>query len=128
MNGLILLCFFALFCAILAKISAEISPRFKPLLLLGAGTVFLLVFIGWIVPLVEKMKTLAEKTTVPDFFLILIKAMGLSLIVSITSSFCRDLGEDKIAEKLEICGKGAILSLSLPIFNTVLNWIEELVS
>lgn len=126
MNTLIGLSLFAVFCAFLFRILEEIAPRFKPYLLAGAGVVFFLLFAKWILPLIEKIRTLSEQTSVPDYFLLLIKAMGLSLIVSMASSFCRDLGEDKIANKLELCGKGAILSLSLPVFSTVLNWIGEL--
>ena len=128
MNTLITASLFAIFCAILFRICDQFAPQFRSYLLVGAGIVFFLLFANFIFPLVKKIQTLAEKTSVPDFFYLLIKAMGLSLIVSVGASFCRDLGEDSLANKLEICAKGAILYLSLPIFNRILDWIGELIS
>jgi stage III sporulation protein AD len=128
MSSLITLSLFAVFCAFLFRICGEMAPRYQSYLLVGAGILFFLFFAKWLFPLIEKIRELAEKTSVPDFFLLLIKAMGLSLIVSISASFCRDLGEESLAGKLELCGKGAILYLSLPVFSTVLNWIGELLS
>lgn len=128
MTSLVAVSLFAVFCAFLLRIFEEFAPRFKSYLLIGAGIVFFLLFAKWTFPLLEKLRTVASKTSIPDYFLLLIKAMGLSLVVSIASSFCRDLGEEGIANKLELCAKGAILALSLPIFSSVLNWIGELLS
>ena len=127
MTDLLPLCFFALLGAILTKICDELFPRFKPYLLCGIGVVFFLLFAKWVFPLVEKISSLGNKTQVPELFRLLYKGLSLALLVSVSASFCRDLGEEKIAAKLEVCGKGAILYLSLPVLEQILNWIGEMV-
>ncbi len=128
MTSFIPICFFALFSAILLKISEESFPKFRPLLLCQTGVVFLLIFIKWISPLLKKLSSFGATTEVPELFTLLYKGLGICLLVSVSSSFCRDLGEEKIADKLEMCGKGALLFLSLPVLEYILNWIGEIIS
>jgi stage III sporulation protein AD len=61
-------------------------------------------------------------------FSLLYKALGICILTSVASSFCRDLGEEKIAEKLELCGKAALMFLSLPVLEYLLNLIGEILS
>ena len=125
--NLLSLCAFALLTGILLKISEELFPKFKPLILSGSGALFFLFFLGKITPFWKKFVELCEKSVFPEMFNLLLKGFGIALLVSVSASFCRDLGEEKVAEKLEFCGKSAILYLSLPLLEHLLNWIGEIV-
>lgn len=127
MTSLLPLCFFALLGTVLTKICDEMFPRFKPYLLCGIGVVFFLLFAKYVFPLLEKISILGDATQIPELFRLLYKGLSLALLVSVSAAFCRDLGEEKIAAKLELCGKGAILYLSLPVLERILNWIGEMV-
>ncbi|MBE6713248.1 MAG: hypothetical protein E7580_06990 [Ruminococcaceae bacterium] len=125
--NLLPLCAFALLAGILLKISEELFPKFKPLILAATGILFFLYFIIKIAPLWTKLFTFGSESDYPALFALLFKGFGIALVVSVSASFCRDLGEEKVAEKLELCGKGAILYLSLPILEYLLKWIGEIV-
>lgn len=121
------LCAFALLLGFLLKVSEELFPKFKPLILSSAGIVFFLYFIGKLMPLWERLASLGDASSTKGLFALLFKGFGIAMLVSVSASFCRDLGEEKVAEKLELCGKGAILYLSLPVLEQVLERIGEIV-
>ena len=121
------LCALAILVGILLKISEELFPKFKPLILSSAGIFFFLCFLGKLIPIWEKLAVLGETSFGNQLFSLLFKGFGIALLISLSASFCRDLGEEKLAEKLELCGKGAILYLSLPVLEQVLNRIGEIV-
>lgn len=121
------LCAFALLVCILLKVSEELFPKFRPLILTASGIFFGLYFLGKLAPLWKKLSSLGEDGGAGGLFSLLFKGFGIGLLVSVSASFCRDLGEEKLAEKLELCGKGAILYLSLPVLEQVLDRIGEIV-
>ena len=125
--NLLPLCAFALLAGILAKVSDELFPKFKPLVLTSCGILFFLHFFSNFSPLLKKLFSLGASSDYPALFSLLFKGFGIALLVSVSASFCRDLGEEKIAERLELCGKGAILYLSMPVLEYLLNWIGEIV-
>jgi len=128
MKAILFLCFFALFSVIMMELVSPFSPRFKGILSWGAGLVFFFFLLQWLKPAVDLFSVLTEKTEKKELFTVLFKAIGISFLVSVCASFCRDLGEDSIAKKLELCGKGAVLSLSLPILEGILEWIDRVMT
>jgi len=126
MNPVLPLCFFALFCVILQKTSGEISPAFKTFLTCGAGILFFLFFSKHIVPVFTFVSSLSSRGNLSQYFTLLWKAMGIALLVSVSAGICRDLGEEGVAGKLEICGKALILSLSLPVLQKIMEFIGEM--
>ncbi len=121
-------CFFALFSVILVKVSGEISPKYKFLLITGCGICLLFAFLRTTAPVLEALTSLFDSDMISGPFRLMMKAVGIAFLVSISSSFCRDLGESGIAEKLELCGKVAILALSVPVLTEILDFIGELSS
>lgn len=119
-------CFFALFSVILIKVSGEISPKYKILLLTGCGICLLFAFLRTASPVLEAMTSLFDNDMIRGPFRVMMKAVGIAFLITISSSFCRDLGENGIAEKLELCGKSAILALSVPVLTEILDFIGEL--
>lgn len=122
------LCVTAILGLFLAKVFQEIAPEFKPLLLLGIGVVFFGAFALTVAPVLKKMALLGEQSASPELFRLLYKGLGISMVVSVTASFCRDLGEERIGERLELCGKGALLYLSLPVLDKLLSFLGEMAS
>lgn len=128
MTSVLSLCALGLLTAFLLKVTDELSPRFKPYLLCGAGILFFLIFLKWLFPLFLTFQSLIENTQQKELFLLLLKALALSFLISFSTSFCRDLGEEKMAEKIELGGKAALLSLSLPVLQEILNFLGVLTS
>lgn len=125
---IVTVCFFALFSVILVKVSEEISPKYRILLLAGCGACLLILFLRTTSPVLETMASLFQTELIQGPFRLIMKAVGIAFLVAVSSSFCRDLGESGVAEKLELCGKSAILALSVPILTEILDFIGELAS
>lgn len=50
------------------------------------------------------------------YFKTLLKAMGIVLVTQMTVQFCCDLDAPSVARRAELCGRMALLSVSIPVF------------
>jgi len=126
MNTALILSFFALFCTVILNVFSEISPKFRSLMLCGAGILFAFLFFKELLPFVSYLQRMISPSEFSPFFSLLIKASGISLLITLSADLCRDFGEESTAGKLELCGKAVILSLSLPLMTKIMEYIGEL--
>lgn len=61
-----------------------------------------------------------------DLLVPLYKTVGISLVVRVGGSLCRDAGESALAAVLETAGAVCALLVSLPLLRAVLNLLLEL--
>lgn len=54
----------------------------------------------------------------------LLKITGISLVTELAGMICRDSGNSALAQGMQLLGSSVILSLSLPILETLLNLIQ----
>lgn len=54
----------------------------------------------------------------------LLKITGISLVTELAGMICRDSGNSALAQGMHLLGSSVILSLSLPILETLLNLIQ----
>ncbi|MBR3836570.1 MAG: hypothetical protein IKJ74_00350 [Clostridia bacterium] len=120
------LCFFALFAVILSAILAPLSPKIKTLLTVATGILILIFFMESVTPILKTFSTLTERSGLTPLFELVWKGLGLSLLVSVCADLCRDMGENGIATKLEMGGKGALLCLSIPVLEEIMVLLEEI--
>ena len=108
-------CGFLLAVLCIQVLLRRLCPEFTPLTL-GASAILLTVYL-----LREGMDALlslwsaAAGMGLLSHLELLIKALAVSVACNLTSSVCRDCGESSLAEKAELAGKIAILSLSVPL-------------
>lgn len=57
---------------------------------------------------------------------VVIKALGIGYLTEFSSDTCRDAGETSLASKIELFGKVAVVSVSLPIITGLFNQIKGL--
>ena len=57
---------------------------------------------------------------------IVLKALGICIVAELGSQCCRDAGETAIATKVELAAKAALVLMSIPIFQTLLEVAGEL--
>ena len=55
-----------------------------------------------------------------DALRILFKTLGVAVVTQLAADLCRDAGESAMAGKVELCGKAAVLALSLPLASDLL--------
>ena len=70
-----------------------------------------------IVPVTERIYALYEYTGgSPEYFTVMIKAIGICFLTRLAGDICRDSGESALAVQAETAGKAALLMVSLPLF------------
>ena len=59
---------------------------------------------------------------------LLMKMIGITYVVELSSSICKDSGNSSIAKQIEIGGKFTILAISMPIILNMLDVISTLLN
>ncbi len=123
-----LICFLAIFSAVIGILVREQNPKFA--LFLGATASILFFTLAWqyISPVIRYFQSLIANTGQASLFEILLKALGIAVLISIVSELCRDLGENSLADKVDFCGKAVLFYLALPIFRQIFEIIGELLT
>ena len=51
-----------------------------------------------------------------EYYSVMLKAMGIVLVTQIAAQICSDMGVLNIAERVELCGRVAMLGIAIPLF------------
>ncbi len=113
--NILAVCGFLLAALCIQLLLKRLCPEFTPLTL-GACAILLAVYLlrESLNTLLSLWQTAAQMGLAPHLELLL-KALAVSVACNLTSAVCRDCGESSLAEKAELAGKVAILSLSVPL-------------
>lgn len=104
-------------------------PELAILLSIAAGLLILLNVMGYMTEAFSFLKNLTELTAIDGvLFKLILKITVVAYIVEFAASFIKDLNENSLAEKVVLAGKIIILVMSLPIINSLVSLISELVN
>jgi stage III sporulation protein AD len=95
--------------------------------MLSVGVICVLSFLSAtaIMSVMDYLRGLAEGIGLDDgVFDTLIKVLGISVIMRITSELCRDVNEQGIAAAVDVGGTVLIIYTALPLFTAVLNLVK----
>lgn len=73
--------------------------------------------------LLRDLETLADAG---GMFSTLLRAVGIGLVAQLAGLICQDAGNASLAKTLQMLGSAAILYISIPVFQSVLNLIREI--
>jgi len=111
---------------ILRKENADIASVAK----MCAGVMLAVACVASMSPIVEYAGEIAESVgaeeTVRESAMILLKALGISILTHITATVCRDAGEGSIAYYVEMGGRIEMILLSMPLLREMINVALEL--
>ncbi len=117
--------FIATFIVILLK---QYKPEYAMIAMIAAGIFILLFVINKLSSVIVLLEELTDKIGInKEFFVILLKITGIAYIVEFASNICKDAGESAIASKVELAGKIVIVTLSIPIFSTLIQTMSEII-
>jgi len=113
--------------AVLTVITGQCRKEYGVFVLLAAA----LILNGYIVSdlkvIMDFIKDLSQRIRISDVYLrTLFKLLAISFVSQISSGICEDMGCRSIAAQLEIIGKLSILILSVPIFYSLLETIDQM--
>ncbi len=66
-------------------------------------------------------------SAVTEYFKVLIKVLGITVICSITSDLAAELGVSTLSGKVEFAGKVAVILSAMPIFDSLFSEIGRLI-
>ncbi len=67
----------------------------------------------------------SQLSAAKTYFPVILKALGIAYVTEFTSALCQDAGEKSIAGKVEFAGKIAIFFTALPVFQSLLDMLNE---
>ena len=95
---------------------------------IATGIVIILSVMSIFGDTLENIESIIEKTHIEQgLYSGIIKIVGIGYIVEYSSSICDDFDCKSISSKIKFAGKVTIFALSLPIFNSVINVICEII-
>ncbi len=117
----------AVTAALCAVVVRRQSPELGLVLGLTAGAVILAYSSAALTEIVGMMHTLADTAGLsPAVLKPMVKTVGVGILTRLTAEVCRDAKENAIAAFVETAGACAALLLCLPLMESVLSMIEQL--
>ena len=111
-------------CIILKKT----NPEFSMVAALITGILIFALVLANLVPFFKTINQYVGYFGLNNVFIsTVLKALGICYLTQLASETCKDAGYCSIASKVELCGKVAIIILSLPMFVSLIETIEKLV-
>lgn len=84
-------------------------------------------FLGFFSPVLEFLRKLASVSQLDGHVVsVLFKTVGIGLLAEIGSNICIDAGNASLGKALQLLCAGAVLWLSIPLFNILLDMIRQL--
>ena len=93
----------------------HLRPELASISVAITGVLIFIYVAKGIAPFISFLKTAASETGAEVYFLLMLKAMAISLCCRMSADICRDCGENGIASRVELAGKFGIVLISLPI-------------
>mgnify|MGYP002668150141 FL=1 len=80
-----------------------------------------------VAPFLEEIEAIAQSESFDSgYLLVLLKAVGITLVGQTTSSLCKDAGASTLAFAVELASKAAILLVSLPVILKIFEYLSEI--
>lgn len=128
MNSVLAVSAIAIFAAVCGALIKKGNREIALLFSVGAAVLIFLYILPQASELAETIYALAEVSSMSEVLGVLLKALGIVLIGRIAIGICRDAGESALASGVEFAVKMAVLLVSLPLLQSLLGIIQEVLS
>ncbi len=128
MNSVLAVSAIAIFAAVCGALIKKGNREIALLFSVGAAVLIFLYILPQASELAETICALAEVSSMSEVLGVLLKALGIVLIGRIAIGICRDAGESALASGVEFAVKMAVLLVSLPLLQSLLGIIQEVLS
>lgn len=126
---IVTLCGFGILAAALCVVVRQIKPESALFVGIAAGVVILGGVIAAVAPPIRALTELAESAGISgEYTAVLLKALAVCYITTLSADCARDAGEGAVAAKLELGGRVSIAALSMPVFLSLAETVTGLVN
>lgn len=123
------LCGFGLMAVVMCVIVRQLKPESAVFVNIAAGVMILISAVKLLSPSVKAIGELADSAGISgDFTEVLLKALVISYVTTLSADCARDAGESALGSKLELAGRVSIAALSLPVFTQLAGLITSMMS
>ncbi len=128
-TDIVKLCGFGLMAVVLCVTVRQLKPDSAVLVNIAAGIMILLAAVRLLSPSVKAIGELADSVGISgEFAEVLLKALAISYVTSLSAACARDAGEAALGSKLELAGRVSIAALSLPVFTRLAELITSMIN
>ena len=115
-------------CAVLfAAVVKKSNREYALLMTILTAILILLAVFQKVAPFLQEIEAIAQSESFDSsYLLVLLKAVGITLVGQTTSSLCKDAGESTLAFAVELASKAAILLVSLPVILKIFEYLSEI--
>lgn len=111
---------------ILSLVLGKQSREMGMLLSLGICCMVCAAAVGFFEPVLELLWQIRRLSDLDGELVgVLIKAAGIGILSELAGLICADAGESALGKALQLLANGAVLWLSLPLFQALLSLLEE---
>ena len=112
--------------ALIAVTLRNWRPELAAAVGIAAGIVLVLGMADTVLGLFSEFKNIIDASGVDtQYFMLVLKLIGIAYITKFAADICRDSGESAIASKVELAGKTAVLALTVPVISAFLTLVIE---
>lgn len=115
---------FAVGAAFLSALIKRLEPTMAAFLSLGACLMLMIGAGDSLATITSSVHALAQKTPLDSAYIsLLLRIVGIAYIAQIGAQACRDAGSANIGDHVDLCARVAILSLSSPLFLSLMEML-----
>lgn len=108
---------FCLLAAVLVAALRQMNPSFAGLMCAAFGVMILSAVLPQVREYVEMIRAFLENTGLDGaYYRVMLKAMGIVLVTQIAVQVCKDMDAPSVAQRVELCGRLALLGIAVPVF------------
>lgn len=117
----------ALISLIIIVLLKQYKKEFAIYISLLAGVLILLLVMDKFEGIIDLIRSIANKSSInTEFIGLILKITGIAFLAEFAVSICNDSGETALSNKIEIGSKIIIISMSIPIFSSLLELILKI--
>ncbi len=107
--------------ALLAVILKQYCSEQSMLISIAVSVLVTAFFVSFLGGTIDEIRSIFEAAGISE------SCISICCITHISAELCRDSGETAIASAAELCGRAAIIVLSLPLMNSFIQLIDKLI-
>lgn len=113
---------------ILSVFLRNYNKTFSTVIIIAASVLIFFQVLGGISDIFDLIKSIsANIKPVTEYIKLMVKVLGITLISQFISDMCRDCGEGALASTTELGAKIIVITMILPLFETVIKIVTGLV-
>lgn len=119
----------ALAAAAISVILRRYNNEYGMYISIAVSVLIFAVILGALSPIFSLIEKLSEAAgTSSEYIAVLMKALAVCYITGLASDCCKDSGETAIAARIDFAGRIALLLISVPLFEAILEIVKELIN